>query len=173
MGTAIKSPSHSRGKADRALNVWIAGMMPIAKLPSEETVPTEGRITPAKSFLHFLIRCAIVKLPSEFERGTSSRQIDRPEPNSIIGRAFASGDDPESGQRVQDAAVQNAQQAVSSKAGTFADENDPQSLGQIEPLASEHGTRGARFLPRSLRRDKKAVGLVLTTREGLLLFGLL
>ncbi len=76
-------------------------------------------------------------------------------PFQVRGRALSRGCDPKSGRHVQDAAVQSAQQAVSSKAGTFADENDPQSLGQIEPLASEHGTRGARFLPRSLRRDKR------------------
>lgn len=129
-------------------------------------------VSPRKIILAFFDALCNREVAKDAEDATASRQIDSPVPLQLLGRAFASGDDPESGQRVQDAAVQNAQQAVSSKAGTSPDESDPWGLGQIEPLVSEHGPRGARFLPRSLRRAYRRLALVLTTRGKVLLFGL-
>ncbi len=141
-----------------------------SRICQEPKTGTVRGVSPRKFILaHFddLCNSCVAK---NSEAGSFSRSIDSLEPNPDIGHALSRGCDPKSGRRVQDAAVQSAQQAVGSKAGTFAEENAPQSLGQIEPLASEHGTRGARFLPRSLRSALEVVGLVLTTRERLLLF---
>ena len=52
-----------------------AGMMPIYKLPSEETGTNEGSITPAPYILTEWILFGNMELPSEFEIDQPSRQI--------------------------------------------------------------------------------------------------
>ena len=126
----------------------------------------EALAAPRKqSIAHSWEICNTVRVTG-FELGNVLEQFDCTMPAHSCVRSLSCECDPKSGQHVQDEAVPNAQHAVISDAGTFADDNGRQSLGHLNQWSQntapvEPGSRKAAY------EQTQAVGYVLTTREDL------